>query len=957
MKKRLLSLLLSLALVVGIALPAASAQAAKSGGITVTLRIEEADGTLAPPREITLTQKDLQADYGLALKDPGYLTAYHAMAEYFMLYEGAARENMAADYIGLSASGYLQTIMGSRGAADEELAENCGWMFAVNDKTPIDPATGYGYLMNEYPLQNGDDVVIYGIDYYLMSYYAAFDKTEYTAQQGEPVTVTLKGTSVYDYSGGAPSDPLGGAYILCDKLAPGVASAATPLDFTDENGQCTLTFSEPGAYLLSAVRYDDEEADLLEPDISRPWAVVKVTPGDSETAAETAKLQSAAKALSFLTVAGGNTGADSVVKDLSLPASAAVTGGTVDFSAPAGADGVSIRWSASDTAVSNTGKVTRPGLNQKDKRVILTATLSSVKYQGLVDDVAAELSVTVKAHSNELAGLTLSSGSYALDDAGNATIFVDENCDTLTFAPILRDPTAAYTVQGAAKEGDAYRVGLSDGITVSVSVTAQNVTAERLLTFTKVPGGLPDYSAEWDSFRSKRMGLTNAKTPIEGDNVKLSWSKKLTVGWEGLSSPVIVNENIYAAVGDKLLKLDKQGNLLKTGAMQGSIGYFSYLAYGEGMIFASLGDGRIQAMDADTLQPLWITARQQGALQAISPLLYNDGYLYTGLCSSSGEEGLYLCLDVADEDAARPDEIKEFTWSYSPKTGSKGYYWSGGAVAGNAVLFGGDNGELVSHGLLREQVLDTVSLDGKIRAGVLYDEKSGCAFVTTQAGSLYKIAVNGDGTFGSVSSVRLLSSGSPASTSTPVLYNGRVYVGGGDYDTGLGFAAVVDVSAMQVVYTAELPADVKSSFLLSTGYAAEGNKQTVYAYFTVNDGEGGVYYLKDFEGNKKADVKKLFVPAAGLRQYCTASVIADKDGALYYTNDSGALFALGLKRAPGGEEGGDSSAPSEEENPGSSPNGGANTGDGGFAPAAVLFLISAGAAAFALRKRRTAGKR
>ena len=59
-------------------------------------------------------------------------------------------------------------------------------------------------------------------------------------------------------------------------------------------------------------------------------------------------------------------------------------------------------------------------------------------------------------------------------------------------------------------------------------------------------------------------------------------------------------------------------------------------------------------------------------------------------------------------------------------------------------------------------------------------------------------------------------------------------------------------------------------------------------YFTCNALPGGVYAYK--LGDDAAQM--IFTPDAKYREYCTASIICDEKGNLYYANDSGRLFKL-----------------------------------------------------------------
>ncbi|HAK58115.1 MAG TPA: hypothetical protein DCP06_03960 [Lachnospiraceae bacterium] len=83
-------------------------------------------------------------------------------------------------------------------------------------------------------------------------------------------------------------------------------------------------------------------------------------------------------------------------------------------------------------------------------------------------------------------------------------------------------------------------------------------------------------------------------------------------------------------------------------------------------------------------------------------------------------------------------------------------------------------------------------------------------------------------------------------------------------------------------------------------------------YFTANTPESALYV--SYGGNEPI---KLFTPDKSDRQYCLSRVVAGPDGTLYYSNDSGTLFAIGDKSdIPGGAPSGTPSVSSGEE-PGS----------------------------------------
>ena len=108
------------------------------------------------------------------------------------------------------------------------------------------------------------------------------------------------------------------------------------------------------------------------------------------------------------------------------------------------------------------------------------------------------------------------------------------------------------------------------------------------------------------------------------------------------------------------------------------------LTYAEGMLFAQIGGGQIQAVSATSLKSLWISESLGG--QTLSPITYKDGYIYTGTWNSETTAGIYFALSVTDEDPSRGDEIKYCTLKYSHKAASTG---AGAYAVGGTIWYFG----------------------------------------------------------------------------------------------------------------------------------------------------------------------------------------------------------------------------------------------------------------------------
>ena len=427
-------------------------------------------------------------------------------------------------------------------------------------------------------------------------------------------------------------------------------------------------------------------------------------------------------------------------------------------------------------------------------------------------------------------------------------------------------------------------------------------------------------ASDWPQFRGTSLlsGVTDAKTPYDPTKTKQLWNVGFgSSGWwaNTPSQPIIVGDSVYTLVASakKLYRLSKEdGSVLAEADCPGSGQFFSQLAAADGKIFVpramdeQTDEGRksyaaLVAYDATTLDQLWVSEPIGGKdlyLQPLSPIICYDGYLYTGVSDAKAENGLFACYSTADEDPAKPDEVKKPTWTYAPQEGSTAYYWSGAAItAANTVVFGGEDGTLVSHALGEGGVIDTLPIGGAVRCTAHYDRQTGRVYVSTKSGEIVSVKLNPDGTFDRSSLVSKFLR--QDLTSSPVSYRGRLYLSTGGVSSGKGFF-VLDADTLEVIYKDEEAFQSQSSPMLTTAYATEENDYTVYLYVTRFFGyeSGGmhpdsscVYVIKDSQTTTELTYEKLVVPS--VLEHCSQSVSIDADGSIYYYNDSGNLFKFG----------------------------------------------------------------
>ena len=388
---------------------------------------------------------------------------------------------------------------------------------------------------------------------------------------------------------------------------------------------------------------------------------------------------------------------------------------------------------------------------------------------------------------------------------------------------------------------------------------------------------LPDYPSDWSSFRkdSSNNGVVSAQTARTASEASLKWavSLKEVSDWAtNISEPLLVNGQIFIAVGDKLRVLDAAGNVVKEGQLAEKIGFTTRLAYSKGKIMVPLDGGVVQALAADSLKTVWksegVPAGDQGSQQSLTPITCSGGLVYMGTAVAdwnSSYAGTYLALD---------ENTGKKVWGF--ENHKAGYYWSGAAVVGNTVIFAGDDGILTALNAADGTVKAQLDLGSGVRGAVTVEE--GMAYAVSKNGRLHQVQLKEDGIFGAHRSVSFAA----YSTGTPAAAGGKVFVGGSKADY-TGVLAVIDQGSMEVVQTVSADAEVKSAPLVSTGYDGQ-----TYVYYTVNKTPGAVYVLNAQSGQSEA----LYTPEEALQNYCIASAVADRGGVIYYTNDSGALFAI-----------------------------------------------------------------
>ena len=514
---------------------------------------------------------------------------------------------------------------------------------------------------------------------------------------------------------------------------------------------------------------------------------------------------------------------------------------------------------------------------------------------------------------------------------GDATVFLTSNVNGDRILPgdkgiYTLDSGSSYTVV-VTRYG---YVGQKKTFTAGEANKTVQIKLEKAPDSTLKDIELP---TDWPLFRKndENNGVVDVRTPITAEDTVLVWANKLGEGYSGsaVGSPIIVGGYLYTYSGTTIMKVDKEtGLILKTGTMVGGSAFaINCATYAEGMIFIGLANGRVQAFNAETLESLWVYRDALGG-QPNCPIAYADGYIYTGFWNQETKQANFACLSVTDEDATKTNEAKLPTWTYT----HNGFYWAGAYVNSDFVLVTTDDGaegyvtgrgSILSLNPKTGKLIDSLQATnvGDLRSSVCYDEETEAYYFTSKGGDLYQVKVNADGTFtkGSLRRLHLANgadsaSAPPMSTSTPVIANGRAYIGVSGTSQFTAYSGhnitVVDLSTFSIAYSVPTMGYPQTSGLLTTAY--QNGDGYNYVYFIDNFTPGKLRVIRDMPGMTEVDhsyttmetyskngeehtietAYVLFTPDGAQAQYAICSPIVDEEGNIYFKNDSAQLMRL-----------------------------------------------------------------
>ena len=465
------------------------------------------------------------------------------------------------------------------------------------------------------------------------------------------------------------------------------------------------------------------------------------------------------------------------------------------------------------------------------------------------------------------------------------------------------------------------KTSLTIGEDTYTDLSAVSVTLQKAA----VNSSIFELVAEWANFRGtdSNNGITDAKTPISAAGGMLYWASPLGKGWDNgaVSSPILVDDCLVVYAGNHIYRVNKAtGAIEASGDMAGTSSFaINGPTYANGILLVGLSNGRIQAFNAKTLESLWLYTDPMGG-QPNCPITILGDYAYTGFWNGEALGGSFVCVSLTDEDPTSTVEAKYATWRHEQ---DGGFYWAGAYACNDFIMVGTDDGDALRSYLylfdpLTGKVLDSRSgFDGDIRSTICYDSVTKAYYFTSKGGTFYRAKVeaqNGSYAITACDGLKL-DNGSddpalpPMSTSTPVVYNSRAYIGvsgTGQFTQYSGHnITVIDLENWEIAYKVPTQGYPQTSGLLTTAYEQENGY--VYVYFFDNYTPGTLRVLRDKPGQTAVDYRTkesfsgksyytpyaVFTPYDKQAQYAICSPIVDSDGTIYFKNDSGYLMAFG----------------------------------------------------------------
>jgi hypothetical protein len=339
-------------------------------------------------------------------------------------------------------------------------------------------------------------------------------------------------------------------------------------------------------------------------------------------------------------------------------------------------------------------------------------------------------------------------------------------------------------------------------------------------------------ATDWQQFQKNevKIGKSNASA-IVGAGPVVTWSTPGTTAGSFAAAPIAHGGYVYACNGYGLHKYTYDGTEQNGWPPAGGGNFYGSPAYGNGTgrIFYYGSSATIRGVDENTPATNSWTATPPGATGDSWGTFKSE---ITYATNSSGTKSIYFgdfgnrfyCYDVGGANFA-------LRWTY---VGAGAQFWAGAAAIGDYVVFGNDGGWVTCLNESDGSFVDSININhNEIRSSISWNATNdtyGHIFLTSKGYRLSKVGFNtSTGQFDGVTEEPIA-----YATTTPVVYNGRVYVS----SSGAGVSCFHE-SNLTHIWSRSVGGAVQASPALAMrdGY--------VYIYVTRNSGDGGVVCVND----------------------------------------------------------------------------------------------------------------
>jgi len=407
---------------------------------------------------------------------------------------------------------------------------------------------------------------------------------------------------------------------------------------------------------------------------------------------------------------------------------------------------------------------------------------------------------------------------------------------------------------------------------------------------------------DWQQFQKDEiaMGWTTDSAPV--NEPELAWWKPTSgTGMGGIDvTPIVADGAVYV--------LDYKGYLWSFDANTGAENWhtkcnaadgtfeLSVPAYHNGIVYVAAssgsegaGAGRVNAIYANNGTIREYAYYGLSGFQLNTPVRYADDKIYIGNWKGGSEHtednGTYYCIDASDV----TNKIWNRTASYVT-----GYYWAGAAIVGNYIIYGDDRanvtclnkdtGAFVDYVNVSEPPFNINNPVEEIRSSIAWNESTGRIYFTGKkpspvSGHAYTVGFNPNTGHFDTTDYWVTDIG--YSTSTPAVYNGRVYVCIGGMYGGSGVRCLNEADGTIRYSIDKGAAQASPAVSIVDGH--------VYIYFTTNVNNGSAYCVED---TGSALVERWeWNPPYPDNQYILQGM-AISDGMVYFGTDYGRIYAL-----------------------------------------------------------------